>query len=60
MEKILIWLLVYLAGISGTVGAACYFDAVPCGKSGDTREWLLQLIAVVVSLLAGSKAGKDD
>ena len=56
----MVWLLVYLAGISGTVGAACYFDAVPCGKSGDTREWLLQLIAVVVSLLAGSKAGKSE
>jgi hypothetical protein len=55
MESILVWLLVYLVGISGTVGAVCYFDAVPCGSTGDTRNWLLQLIAVVVSLIAGNK-----
>jgi hypothetical protein len=55
MENILVWLLVYLVGISGTVGAVCYFDFVPCGSTGDTRNWLLQLIAVVVSLIAGNK-----
>jgi hypothetical protein len=55
MESILAWLLAYLVGISGTVGAVCYFDAIPCGGTGDTRNWLLQLIAVVVSLIAGNK-----
>jgi len=51
----LIWLLVYVVAISGTVGAICNFDAIPCEQSGDTTQWVLQLIAVIVSLLAGDK-----
>ena len=54
-QTILIWLLVYVVAISGTVGAICNFDAIPCEQSGDTTQWVLQLIAVIVSLLAGDK-----
>jgi len=54
-ETILIWLLVYIVAVSGTVGAVCNFDVIPCQKTGDTTQWTLQLIAVVVSLLAGRK-----
>jgi hypothetical protein len=54
-EPILVLLLVYLVGLSGSIGAICYLDAVKCGKTGDTKDWLLQLIAVVVGLLAGGR-----
>ena len=47
-QTILIWLLVYIVGISGTIGAVCNFDAVPCEKTGDTTQWMLQLIAVLL------------
>lgn len=48
-------MLVYIVAVSGTVGAVCNFDVIPCQKTGDTTQWTLQLIAVVVSLLAGRK-----
>jgi len=54
-EPILVLLLVYLMSLSGTIGAVCYLDVVSCGRTGDTKEWLLQLIALVVGLLAGGR-----
>ena len=58
-EVILTWLLVYIVSLSSSVGAACYLDIVKCGHTGDTREWMLQLMAVVVSLIAGSKMSEN-
>jgi hypothetical protein len=60
MQRILIWLLVYLVALSATIGSVCYIDNISCGKTGDTREWVLQLVAVVVSLLAGTHGSNDD
>jgi hypothetical protein len=54
-NTILLWLLVYTVGLSGTIGAVCNLDMVACLKTGDTTQWTLQLIAVIVSLLAGDK-----
>jgi hypothetical protein len=54
-DILLTWLLVYVVVISSTTGAICYFDVVKCGHTGDTREWMLQLMAVIVSLIAGGK-----
>jgi hypothetical protein len=58
-ELLLTLLLVYIVAISSTVGVACYLDVVKCGHTGDTREWMLQLMAVVVSLMAAAKSNKD-
>jgi hypothetical protein len=60
MQRILVWLLVYLVALSATIGSFCYVDAVSCGKTGDTREWVLQLIAVIVSLLAGNNGNSNE
>lgn len=54
-RSVLIWLLVYVVAISATAGTACIFDFVPCLSTGDTRQWVLQLLAVVVALLAGNQ-----
>ena len=52
---ILVWLLVYVIALSATVGTACVLDWVPCLSTGDTRNWVLQLIAVVIALLAADR-----
>ena len=54
-RTILVWLLVYVIAVSATIGSACVLDFVPCLASGDTRNWVLQLIAVIVALLAGGE-----
>jgi hypothetical protein len=60
MKRILVWLLVYLIALSSTIGTVCYVDSVSCGNTGDPREWILQLIAVVVSLIAGNSAKNSE
>ena len=55
---ILVWLLVYIVALSTTIGSLCVLDSVKCLDSGDTRQWVLQLISVVVALLAGKHDGK--
>jgi len=52
---VLIWLLVYIVGISATIGSLCILDWIPCLNTGDTRQWTMQLIAVIVALLAGNQ-----
>ena len=52
---ILVWLLVYVIAVSATIGSACVLDLVPCLSTGDTRNWVLQLIAVIIALLAGGE-----
>ena len=59
LEILLGWLMVYVIGLSATVGSVCYFDVVRCGHTGDTREWIMQILAVIVSLIAGGRI-KDD
>ncbi len=52
-EKVLIYLLAFLIGSAALVGEICYFDKVSCGNTGDTRQWLIALIGMVVCLLKG-------
>ena len=54
-RQVLIWLLVYVVAISATIGSICILDWIPCLDTRDTRQWTMQLIAVVVALLAGNQ-----
>jgi len=54
-DRILVLLLVYVIVVSSTIASVCNLDVVACGSTGDTTRWLLQLIAIIVSLLAGAK-----
>jgi len=58
-EPVLLLLLIYVIGLSSTIGSICYLDVVKCGKTGDTREWLLQLISIIVSLMASARSEKE-
>jgi hypothetical protein len=54
-DRLLIFLLIYVICVSATIESVCNFDTVPCGTTGDSTKWLLQVIAIIVSLLAGIK-----
>lgn len=54
-DRILILLLVYVVVVSSTIASVCNLDLVACGSTGDTTRWLLQLISIIVSLLAGTR-----
>jgi len=57
-DRILLLTLVYVVVISTTIESVCNLDAVPCGRTGDSTRWLLQLISIIVSLLVGTR-GKN-
>lgn len=52
---ILVWLLVYVIAVSATIGSVCILNEVQCLATGDTREWTMQLIAVIAALLSGTQ-----
>jgi hypothetical protein len=57
-DRILLLTLVYVVVVSATIESVCNLDTVPCGKTGDSTRWLLQLISIIVSLLVGTR-GKN-
>jgi len=57
-DRILVLLLVYVIVVSSTIASVCNLDVVACEGTGDTTKWLLQLISIIVSLLAGTR-GKN-
>jgi hypothetical protein len=52
-DRLLMLLFAYVVSVSATLESVCNLDVVECGKTGDSTKWLLQVISIIVSLLAG-------